>query len=189
MSEPKRVPVSGSREVIGELRPVAVALGSNRGDRLANLRRAVQGIEQHLDGVRTSRVYETEPELFEGQGKFLNAAVTGFATVPPERLLAELQAIERRLGRRREGPRYGPRVIDLDLLLYADVVIRTAGLVLPHPRLTERAFVLVPLADVAAEWKLPPGSRAAGRTIGELAAEVDRTGVTETDESLSDGGA
>lgn len=168
---------------------MAVGLGSNRGDRLANLRGAVRGIEQHLDDVRTSRVYETEPELFESQGSFLNAAVVGIARVPPARLLAELQAIERRLGRRREGPRYGPRVIDLDLLLYADVVMRVAGLVLPHPRLTERAFVLVPLADVAAEWKLPPGSRGAGRTIGELATEVDRAGVTETEDVLSDGEA
>lgn len=169
---------------------MAVGLGSNRGDRLANLRRAVGEIEQHLEGMEASRVYETEPELYESQGRFLNAVVTGTARVPPGRLLSELQAIERRLGRRRqEGPRYGPRVIDLDLLLYADVVIRAADLVLPHPRLTERAFVLVPLADVAADWKLPPGSREGGRTIGELAAEVDRAGVSETDEVLSDGEA
>lgn len=189
MSGKQRLRVSASREVSEAFRPVAVGLGSNRGDRLTNLRRAVRGIEQHLDDVRASRVYETEPELFESQGSFLNAALTGLARVPPGRLLAELQAIERRLGRQRDGPRYGPRVIDLDLLLYADVVIGAAGLVLPHPRLTERAFVLVPLADVAADWELPPGSRAAGRTIGELAAEVDRSGVTKTDHVLSDGGA
>ena len=126
---------------------VYLALGSNLGDRLANLRAAVAGLEERGIAVAVrSSVWETPP-VPAGQPPFLNAAVAAETDLDPLSLLRELKAIEHALGRR-PGPRWGPRTIDLDILFYGDERIDVPELTVPHPRIAERAFVLAPLGDI-----------------------------------------
>ena len=128
-----------------------IGLGSNLGDRETQLMRAADA----LDAVRLSPVIETEPWGFEDQPRFLNAVAEVETGLSPRGLLDRLLEIEQALGRTRDGPRYGPRTIDLDLLLYGDQVIDEPGLQVPHPRLAERSFVLEPLASLVPERKIP----------------------------------
>ena len=127
-----------------------VGLGANLGDREGALRAAVATLGA-LEGVRVvavSSFRETEPVGYLDQPPFLNGAVAVDTTLGPRELLDALLAVERSLGRTREGPRFGPRTIDLDLLLYGDESVDEPGLRVPHPRLHERAFALEPLADL-----------------------------------------
>ena len=130
-----------------------VGLGSNLGDREALLRRAAELI----GALRLSEIRETEPWGYVTQPRFLNAVAEIETELPPRRLLDHLFDVEARLGRERIGPKWGPRTIDLDLLLYGDEVIDEPGLVVPHPRLLEREFVLEPLADLVPLLKIPGG--------------------------------
>ena len=159
---------------------MAIGIGSNLGHPPANLRFALTLLRRRLDDVNASPVYETRPVHVTSQPLFLNACCVGRTSLKPHQLLAELQQIEVLAGRRRGGPRFGPRILDLDLLLYGDEVIREAGLVVPHPRLRERAFVLIPLRDIAADWRVPGNVEYPERTVGELAAAVDPEGVDRT---------
>jgi 2-amino-4-hydroxy-6-hydroxymethyldihydropteridine diphosphokinase len=118
-----------------------VGLGSNLGDREATIRKAASLLGPH----RLSPIVETEPWGYADQPRFLNAVAELETGLTPRELLDRLLEIERELGRVREGPRYGPRTIDLDLLLYGDEVVDEPGLTVPHPRLAERLFVLEPL--------------------------------------------
>lgn len=152
---------------------VAIALGSNLGDRSRNLDRGRAAIGRFLDELRCSSVYETAPRYLDSQPSFLNACVTGRSSLSPEEVLRRLQAAERETGRRAGGMRFGPRTLDLDLLLYGDRVIDRPGLRVPHPRLAERSFVLVPLAEIAAGWWHPELEL----TVGELAARIGSEGV------------
>src|SRR6059058_896322 len=127
-----------------------IGLGSNLGDRWANLSAAVRRLraEPGLRVIDTSEVYETAPlDCPPGSGDYLNAVVAVETDRPPEELLRLLLRIERQFGRVRTGPN-SPRTLDLDLLLYGDRVINTPDLVVPHPRLHERLFVLAPLAEI-----------------------------------------
>ncbi|WP_287410099.1 2-amino-4-hydroxy-6-hydroxymethyldihydropteridine diphosphokinase [Oceanithermus sp.] len=151
-----------------------VALGSNLGDRAGHLLGAVAALarrpEVRLAGL--SRIYETVPVGPAGQGPYLNAVLAVETGLGPLELLEVLLAIERAHGRvRRE--RWGPRTLDLDLLDFGGRVLERPGLSLPHPRLHERAFVLVPLAEVAPDWRHP----LLGATATELLAKLDRSGV------------
>jgi 2-amino-4-hydroxy-6-hydroxymethyldihydropteridine diphosphokinase len=146
---------------------VYLALGTNLGDRAANLRAAVERLGEQVAVERVSSLYETAPAYVLEQPRFLNAALRGRTALAPLPLLAFLKAIERDLGRE-AGARFGPRVIDLDILLYDDLAIAAEGLTIPHPRMAERPFVLVPLAEIAPDLA-PPGW---ARPVGELAAEV-----------------
>ena len=133
---------------------VAVALGSNLGDRHEHMRWACERLGRLLTGVRTSSVIETPP--FEvpdpdAQGPYLNAALTGATTLSAVQLLAELQALEAERGRARTH-RNAARTLDLDLILFGDAVLDQPALTVPHPRFRERAFVLAPLAEVAGDW-------------------------------------
>jgi 2-amino-4-hydroxy-6-hydroxymethyldihydropteridine diphosphokinase len=128
-----------------------VGLGANLGDREATIRRAVE----LLGAARVSTLIETEPWGYADQPRFLNAVAELETGEPPRELLGRLLEIERELGRTREGPRYGPRTIDLDLLLYGGEQLAEPGLVVPHPRLHERAFVLEPLAELAPGLVVP----------------------------------
>ena len=137
---------------------VYIALGSNLGDREANILGGMQAIEDLRETVlvRRSSVIETDPVGPAGQGPYLNAAVHARPGFSPRGLLDELLRIEGAFGRERvSGERWGPRTLDLDILLYDDQVIDEPGLSVPHPRLSERTFVLVPLAEIAPELSIP----------------------------------
>ncbi len=147
---------------------VHLALGGNIGDRKANLRAALDRLAAGVGIDRQSAVYETAPMYVTDQPAFLNMAVSGLTTLAPMDLLAFLKDIESDLGRDLAGLRFGPRPIDIDILLYDGVTMADQTLEIPHPRMAERAFVLCPLADIAADAVHP----VLGRSIGALVAEV-----------------
>ena len=135
-----------------------VALGANLGDPQAQIERALEllAAQEGVEVVAVSSLRETDPVGYEDQPRFLNGAVELRTSLPARELLERLLAIERRLGRvRGEGPRFGPRPIDLDLLLHGDAVIDEPGLAVPHPALHERRFVLEPLAELSPGLVVP----------------------------------
>ena len=151
---------------------VYIALGSNVGDRAAMLERAIAAMNSA--GIRVSRqssFYVTEPVDTPGQAWFLNAVVEAETSLLPLQLLHALLRIERELGRRRITP-HGPRTIDLDILFYGSSVIRSKELQVPHPRLSERRFVLVPLAQIAPEFRHP----VLHKSVTQLLAETPDRG-------------
>ena len=127
-----------------------IGLGSNLGDREVYLRRALEalGADPAVEVTAVSTFLETEPVGFLAQPRFLNAAARIETELSPREFLERLLAVELLLGRTREGPRFGPRTIDLDLLLFGDEVVDEPGLRVPHPRLHDRRFVLEPLAEL-----------------------------------------
>jgi 2-amino-4-hydroxy-6-hydroxymethyldihydropteridine diphosphokinase len=139
-----------------------VALGSNLGDRERTLHEAVDLLrdEPGIEVVAVSGLLETEPWGYADQPRFVNAVCAVQTELAPRALLDLLLGLERRLGRvRGDGPRFGPRTIDLDLLLCDDLVVDEPGLTLPHPRMHERRFVLAPLAEIAPELEVPGRGR------------------------------
>ncbi|MGH9254015.1 MAG: 2-amino-4-hydroxy-6-hydroxymethyldihydropteridine diphosphokinase [Vicinamibacterales bacterium] len=153
--------------MLSEVIPVAIALGSNLGDCERMLREGVAALGTHLRDLRVSAFHETDPVGVGNQPRFLNAAATGYTTLSARDLLGTLLDIEHRLGRERPFPG-APRTLDLDLILYGDLIVNEPGLVVPHERFRDRAFVLAPLAEIAPDWKDP----VTGRTIGELLADL-----------------
>jgi 2-amino-4-hydroxy-6-hydroxymethyldihydropteridine diphosphokinase len=134
---------------------IYLSLGSNLGDRAANLERAIGALRDiGVNVLRRSAIYETEPVDFLAQPWFLNCVVEAETILGPLPLLQALQWIERSMGSQKLVPR-GPRIIDLDILFYGDAVIRDQGIEIPHPRLSERRFVLVPMAELAPNFSHP----------------------------------
>ena len=145
---------------------IYLGLGSNLGDRLANLGRAVRELEERgVRGLRSSRVYETDPVGGPPQPEFLNAVLEAGTELEPRELLKVCLEIEAEMGRVR-GERWGPRLIDLDLLTYGGIEIDEPDLTVPHPRMHERAFVLVPLLELDADPPLPGGRRVSTLKLG-----------------------
>ena len=135
-----------------------LGLGSNLGDRHGTLDKAVRRLES-LPGISVVRVAayrETAPVGYLEQGNFINTAVAVDTSLSPPELLRAVRQIEAEFGRTREI-RFGPRTLDIDILLYNDLVLESETLTIPHPRLHEREFVLVPLAEIAPEARIPPG--------------------------------
>ncbi|GAC1576827.1 MAG: 2-amino-4-hydroxy-6-hydroxymethyldihydropteridine diphosphokinase [Candidatus Elarobacter sp.] len=142
----------------------AIGIGSNVGDAAGHVRRAFERLAELGSVVARSSLYHSEPWGVEGQDPFVNAAALVDTALDPHALLAALKSIEAEEGRVATF-RWGPRVLDLDILAYGDARLDGAGLTIPHPRLQERAFVLVPLAQIDARYvplrdALPPGERA-----------------------------
>jgi 2-amino-4-hydroxy-6-hydroxymethyldihydropteridine diphosphokinase len=135
-----------------------IGVGANLGNRRESIAAALDLLraEAGVEVVAVSSLRETEPVGYENQPRFLNGAAALETELPPRELLEGLLEIERRLGRvRGEGPRFGPRTIDLDLLLYGDEILEEPGLVVPHPRLHERRFALEPLAELDPALEVP----------------------------------
>ncbi|MBA7638012.1 Bifunctional folate synthesis protein [subsurface metagenome] len=128
---------------------VYLSLGSNIGERKRNLEAAVSRIKSFVEELKISAIYETQPLYFIEQPKFLNIAVSCLTGLTPSALLDRLQAIEKDLGRNRQiEVRMGPRVIDIDILLYGDRIINQPGLTIPHPEINKRRFLLIPLMEL-----------------------------------------
>jgi 2-amino-4-hydroxy-6-hydroxymethyldihydropteridine diphosphokinase len=153
-----------ARSQLRASKQIYLSLGTNRGDRVANLRRAME--ELGKAGVKVQRVssyYKTEPVDFAPQAWFLNCAVEASTELMPMQLLKAVKCVERALGRR-PGVGKGPRSIDIDILLYENVVVRTAALTIPHARMNERRFVLIPLRELAPAARHPVSKR----TVAEM---------------------
>jgi 2-amino-4-hydroxy-6-hydroxymethyldihydropteridine diphosphokinase len=161
-----------------------LGLGSNVGDRRASLQAAVDALPAHrVEVLASSSTYDTDPvgEILD-QPSFLNACLRVRTALGPEGLLDAAKAVERELGRSAGGPRHGPRPIDVDVLLLEDEVVEDPDLRIPHPRLVERRFVLVPLLELDAELTTPDGTRladalaalGAGQEVRRAGAPLDR---------------
>ncbi len=152
---------------------VYLAFGSNMGNRLANLKAAISNLTPQMAVKKKSLVYDTPPWGFQDQAAFLNQVVMAETYLEPEALLAHLKRLETALGR---VPSFenGPRLIDIDILFFDDVIIDTSSIAIPHPRLHKRAFVLVPLAELAPDLVHP----VLRMPVRELLLMCDTTGIT-----------
>lgn len=150
-----------------------LALGSNLGNRLENLHNTIQALPPEVEVTAQSPVYETPPWGYQEQPVFLNQVVEARTGLAPEELLVYLKDLEAELGRTPTF-HYGPRQIDIDILFYDNLVYHSGDLVIPHPRLSERAFVLVPLADLAPQLCHP----VTGESVQQMLAGVDSSQIT-----------
>jgi len=151
---------------------VYLALGTNLGDRLANLKQAISALTPQLEVKAKSQVYETLPWGVEDQPKFLNQVIKANTYLDPEPLLKHLKRLEVALGRKESVPN-GPRLIDMDILFYDDLVLDKASIVIPHPRLHERGFVLLPLMEIAPNLVHPVNKK----SVREMAELCSREGI------------
>jgi 2-amino-4-hydroxy-6-hydroxymethyldihydropteridine diphosphokinase len=151
---------------------VYLALGSNLGDRLANLKQAIASLTPQMDVKAKSQVYETPPWGYVDQPKFLNQVIRAKTYLEPEPLLKHLKRLEVALGRQESVPN-GPRLIDIDILFYDELILYSPALVIPHPRLHERAFVLLPLMDLDPDLVHPVNKK----SVREMIASCDLEGI------------
>jgi len=153
---------------------IYLSLGSNLGDRLATIKKALRMLESRVDVRSVSSVYETEPWGLKNQPLFLNLVCSGQTDLTPYALLDFVKGIEQQLGRQ-SAVRYGPRPIDIDILFYDRRIFRSSRLEIPHPRLADRAFVLYPLADIAPDLEHP----VTGKTVCAMLAALEESGTAQ----------
>lgn len=151
---------------------VYLSLGTNLGDRAANLKQAIASLPPQMTVKAKSEVYETPPWGYTEQEPFLNQVVKATTYLDPEPLLKHLKRLEVALGRKATF-RYGPRLIDIDILFYDDLLLETASLVIPHPHVHERGFVLMPMMDIAPDLVHP----VTGRSVREMIALCSTEGI------------
>jgi 2-amino-4-hydroxy-6-hydroxymethyldihydropteridine diphosphokinase len=151
---------------------IYLSLGSNLGDRLVNLRTAISSLLPSIQPIAQSSIYATEPWGYSDQPTFLNLVIKASTALDPYEVFAFVKEIEVTMGRQ-ETFRFGPRLIDLDILFYDELILDSPELTIPHPRLAERAFVLVPLDEIAPELHHP----GLGSTIQQLKYHVDSTSI------------
>ncbi len=157
---------------------VFLGIGSNLGKRRENLQKAVSALRKNLHIDRISKIYETQPWGFTDQPAFLNQVLSAETEMEPLELLAEVKEIEKGIGRTLTF-RYGPRVIDIDILFYDDLILDEENLSIPHPMIAERAFVLVPLDEIAPQWVHP----VLQQTVHDLVQHIDQQGIIPLEES------
>jgi 2-amino-4-hydroxy-6-hydroxymethyldihydropteridine diphosphokinase len=151
---------------------VYLSLGTNLGERQANLKAAEEALHPEVEIIARSPIYETPPWGYTDQPAFLNQVLVGCTELPPMELIRHLKEVEERLGRV-PSFRYGPRLIDMDILFFDDLVLDSPDLAIPHPRLHERAFVLAPLADLAPDLRHP----VLNKSVRELLQALDTSGI------------
>lgn len=160
-------------EKLPQKHKVYLGMGTNCGDRLKNLITAIDALAPEVNITRRSPIYQTPPWGFTDQPDFLNLVVEGETALAPLPLLTVLKNLENKVGRTATF-RWGPREIDIDILFYDDLIFSSDGLEIPHPRLHERAFVLVPLSDLTPNLIHPKLSK----SVSELLAGIDTSGIT-----------
>lgn len=153
---------------------IYLALGSNMDDRLANLKQAIASLPPQMTVKKKSKVYETPPWGYTDQPKFLNQVLMVATYLDPEPLLRHIKRLEVALGWKASF-RNGPRLIDVDILFYDDLILETPDLILPHPRLHERVFVVLPMMDIAPDL-MHPGKK---KSIREMIGLCDVGGINE----------
>jgi len=153
---------------------VYLSLGTNLGNRAANLKEAISSLPPQMNVKAKSKVYETPPWGYTDQDNFLNQVVKAATYLEPEKLLKHIKRLEVAMGRKASF-RYGPRLIDIDILFYDDVVLETSSLTIPHPDLHERGFVLLPMMDIAPDFVHPLKKK----SIRELVGFCDMGGIKQ----------
>jgi 2-amino-4-hydroxy-6-hydroxymethyldihydropteridine diphosphokinase len=156
------------------MQKIYLALGSNIGERAGNLRAAIEAIKPEVNTTKCSSVYETPPWGFQDQPQFLNQVIEAETDLPPGKLLDHLKRTEKLLGREKTF-KNGPRIIDLDIIFYDEEVLDSPPLIIPHPHMSERAFVLVPLADIAPHFLHP----ILKESVSELLSKIDQRGISK----------
>lgn len=154
------------------MEPVIIAVGSNMGDRLSYIQKAGEFLESLSEGkIKKSSIWESEP-IGGAKYPFLNCAAKIFTTLEPKVLLEKVKDFEQSCGREKNPVRWGPRVIDLDVITFGNLVIQTEDLIIPHPEFTARLFVLLPLQEIDSNWKEPAEQQKIG-TLVKRAPEMD----------------
>ncbi len=148
---------------------VFLALGSNIGNKKNTINQAISYLERHVTDIKSAKLYETKPMYFEDQDIFVNTVIKGQTKLSPQELLAFVKLTERELGRK-ERFRNGPREIDIDILFYDQLIYESINLVIPHPRINERTFVLQPFVDLDPDFMHP----VINKTVKELLAELQK---------------
>jgi len=156
---------------------VYLSIGSNIGDKADNLKTALKILQQHehIDLQLVSPFYRTEPQNYKDQDWFVNAALKVSTDLSPEILLSELKNIETKLDKKGKAFRFGPRIIDLDIIYYDDLIYKSKELEIPHPRMHERAFVLVPLCDIGPNKTHPVFQLSSDELLKKIESAVAQT--------------
>ncbi|MEM5947726.1 2-amino-4-hydroxy-6-hydroxymethyldihydropteridine diphosphokinase [Spirochaetia bacterium 38H-sp] len=159
-----------------------LSLGSNQGDKEKNIKSAINDLSASVEILAVSKAYITQPLYYHNQEDFLNLALKIETTLPPEKLLNTINKIEKKYGRDREKEqRYGPRPLDIDIILYDNIIIDTPHLKIPHPRLYERAFVLIPLLELDPKLTCPKTKK----PLRTYLDSIDQSNWTKTPKGLT----